>query len=104
MSHLESTMTRSGMTNLNRRFAGIFTGGKVDRFDDLVAEDFVDHNPAPGHGPGRHGIKDWLHAFRVAFSNLRWEIEDEIPPQRPAWISRPGLSGLDQRVSSARNG
>ncbi len=78
MSHHESKMSREEMTRLNRRFAEVFASGDIDALDELVDPDFVEHNPAPGQGPGIQGLKDWLRDFRQAFSEARYEIEDEI--------------------------
>lgn len=78
MSHHESTTSREEMSRLNRRFAEIFASGKVDALDELVDPGFVEHNPAPGQGPGLQGLKDWIRDYRNAFSEARYEIGDEI--------------------------
>ncbi len=55
-----------------------FEKGDMAVVDELIAEDAVDHEAPPGLPPGREGIKMFLNMFRSAFSDLRFEIEDEI--------------------------
>ena len=44
-------------------------------FDDLVAADVVDHDPAPGQGPGPQGYRDMFAQLRGAFPDLHVEVE-----------------------------
>lgn len=46
--------------------------------DELVASNFVDHNPLPGHAPTREGFKQSFVIFRAAFPDLKYTIEDMI--------------------------
>jgi steroid delta-isomerase-like uncharacterized protein len=48
------------------------------RLDDLIAEDFVDHNPVFGQPPGRDGFKYWAASAREAFPDLTGVIEDTV--------------------------
>jgi len=36
----------------------------------VLAEDFIEHNPVPGQGPGREGHKRVLQLWRTAFPDL----------------------------------
>src|SRR5689334_10881275 len=47
-----------------------FAQGRVELADELVAEDFVNHNPVPGQVPGREGLKTAVRGLRVAFPDL----------------------------------
>lgn len=49
--------------------------GNLDAFDDLVATDSVDHDPAPGQGPGPEGYKIFFTEMRTAFPDLHVEVE-----------------------------
>jgi steroid delta-isomerase-like uncharacterized protein len=69
---------REELSRLNREWTQLFSTGDVDRVDQLLAPDFVDHNPAPGSTPDRQGVKDWLRSTKQAFSNLKATSEDEI--------------------------
>lgn len=44
-------------------------------FDDLVAPDVVDHDPAPGQGPGAQGYRDLFGELRTAFPDLHIEVD-----------------------------
>ena len=47
-------------------------------FDDLVVPDPVDHDPAPGQGPGPQGYRDMFAELRTAFPDLRVQVEHLI--------------------------
>jgi steroid delta-isomerase-like uncharacterized protein len=49
-----------------------------DALNELVAEDFVEHIPFPGQGPGREGLRQVLSAFISAFPDIRWTLEEQI--------------------------
>ncbi len=49
--------------------------GNLDAFDDLVATDCVDHDPALGQGPGPQGYKTFFTEMRTAFPDLHVEVE-----------------------------
>src|SRR4028119_1949239 len=44
-----------------------FNQGNLDVLDELVAQDVVDHDPAPGQASGREGIKQFVSTLRTAF-------------------------------------
>jgi len=50
----------------------------LDAIDELVAEDFVEHIPFPGQGPGREGLRQVLATFLSAFPDIRWTLEEQI--------------------------
>ena len=64
---------------LVRRFYEEIDKGNLDAMDELVAEDYIDHNPPPlpGLAPGREGIKQ---AFRIFWQATpgRHEIQEQI--------------------------
>lgn len=43
--------------------------------DGLVAPDCVDHDPAPGQGPGPKGFREMFADLRLAFPDLHIEVE-----------------------------
>jgi predicted ester cyclase len=49
--------------------------GDLDRFDEFVVPDFVDHNALPGQQPGIEGLKDAYRMFSDAFSDLWYTFE-----------------------------
>jgi len=57
----------------------MFNKGNLDVADKLLAPDYVDHDPAMPediHGP--EGFKEYVGAYRSAFSDLHLEIEEQI--------------------------
>jgi steroid delta-isomerase-like uncharacterized protein len=76
--HTKTTPSREELSRLNRAWVDAFESGDLSRIDELLAPDFVDHNPAPGTTPDREGVKSWVREIRQAFSNVRATTEDEI--------------------------
>jgi steroid delta-isomerase-like uncharacterized protein len=62
-----------------RRFGEEVWGrGDVQAADEVLAEDFIEHNPAPGQGPGREGHKQVLKVWRAAFPDLTISVDDLV--------------------------
>jgi steroid delta-isomerase-like uncharacterized protein len=55
-----------------------FGRGNVDVVDEVVAEDFVDHQAMPGMSPDREGLKTLIRALHQAFPDMQMQIEDRI--------------------------
>ncbi|WP_324277865.1 ester cyclase [Blastococcus brunescens] len=54
--------------------AALLNSGDVDAFvDTLFAVDAVDHDPAPGQGPGREGYRTFFHTLSTAFPDAHLE-------------------------------
>jgi predicted ester cyclase len=64
---------------LVRRFYDEIDKGNLDVIDELVAEDYLDHNPPPfpGLGIGREGVKQAFKIFWEATPGHH-HIEDQI--------------------------
>ena len=62
-----------------RRFYAEMDAGNLDAMDQLVAEDYIDHNPPPFPGleQGRTGLKQAFQIFWEATPG-RHEIEDQV--------------------------
>ena len=58
-------------------YESALNGGDVDVLDQLVVSDYEEHDPLPGQGTGRQGIKDRVSLLRAAFEP-RFTIEDLI--------------------------
>jgi steroid delta-isomerase-like uncharacterized protein len=74
----ESSTSTGGDNNIVARRFGEEVWGKGDMqvADDVLAEDFVEHNPAPGQPPGREGHKQVLKLWRAAFPDLTLTVND----------------------------
>ena len=57
----------------------MFNKGNLDVADELIAPDYVDHDPAmPEDVRGPEGFKEYVSAYRSAFSDLHVEIEEQL--------------------------
>src|ERR1051325_5697421 len=67
---------------LIRRFYEEIDKGNLEAMDELVAEDYLDHNPPPlpGLAPGREGLKQ---AFKIF------------------WEATPGYHRIDDQIAEA---
>jgi steroid delta-isomerase-like uncharacterized protein len=59
-----------------RRFFELVNGGDIDGFVDLFAEDFVDHEVAPGMPPTRDGTMQLFKMMQAAFPDMNWDAQD----------------------------
>jgi steroid delta-isomerase-like uncharacterized protein len=48
--------------------------GDFELFEELFADDFVDHTPQPGTSADKDGVRVLYHRMREAFSDFRPEI------------------------------
>lgn len=81
MAELEEETPMSADANkaLVRRFYAEIDKGRLEAMDELVAEDYIDHNPPPFPGlrPGREGVKQAFKIFWEATPGYH-RIEDQI--------------------------
>jgi steroid delta-isomerase-like uncharacterized protein len=56
----------------------VLNDGNFGLIDELVATDFVEHDPQPGMPATREGLKQTLRALKTAFPDLRYTIMDSI--------------------------
>lgn len=79
---------------LQRRFYDeVINGGNLDLIDDLIAEDFVDHEVFPGlPNTGPEATKAGLGMFLAAFPDLHFSA-DEMIAERDKVVTRGTLSG-----------
>ena len=52
--------------------------GDLDVLDEILAEGFVDHDPAPDQGPGIEGLKGFFRSFRTAFPDLQVSVDEMV--------------------------
>lgn len=60
---------------LGKFYTEVVNQGNLDLIDEMLAEDFVEHEELPGMDPGRAGIKQWFAAMRKAFPDLKFDVE-----------------------------
>jgi steroid delta-isomerase-like uncharacterized protein len=80
-----------------RRFVEESWNGKSNVVDELIARDYVGHDPAnpePVRGP--EGVKTFISTYRAAFPDLRITIKDQLAQDdlvATRWTSRGTQKG-----------
>jgi predicted ester cyclase len=59
-------------------YSEVMQKGNWAVLDELVAPNFVDHQPAPGQAAGSAGIKQFVTALRAAITGLQVSVEHMI--------------------------
>jgi len=72
------TMTTDIKRMIDRIPLEILNNGNFGLIDEIVATDFVEHDPQPGVPATRAGFKQTLQALKTAFPDLRYTIEDSL--------------------------
>jgi steroid delta-isomerase-like uncharacterized protein len=55
-----------------------WTQNDLGVYDELVTDDFVDHQALPGLPPGREGFRALNVMFRAAFPDLRVDVDNVV--------------------------
>lgn len=55
-----------------------FLGGNASVIDELVADDYVDHDPPPGLPADRDGFRQTAEMVAAAFSNRKMEFDEYV--------------------------
>ncbi|MBF6166254.1 NAD(P)H-dependent oxidoreductase [Streptomyces gardneri] len=65
---------------VRRNTERVQSGGDFTLFEELFADDFVDHTPQPGTTPDKDGVRVLYHALRTAFpdfsAKIHWQTVD----------------------------
>ena len=86
-------MTTADLKTLTRRFYDdVIVGGNLDLIDELVHDEFVEHEEFPGLPPGKESIRFFVTTMREAFPDLTATIEDIIVEDNKV-VSRLRFSG-----------
>lgn len=55
-----------------------FRQGNLDVIDELLAEDFVEHDPPPGLSPDRDGVTEFFRGLQAGFTDQVFTVHDQI--------------------------
>lgn len=89
-------MTReANIAAVKRWGAEVASEGRYEVLDEILAPNFVDHDPAPDQGPGIEGLKDFFRTMRTAFPDLKGEAVELIATEEHVAM-RYTLSGTHQ--------
>jgi len=59
--------------------------GNLDLIDELVADNFVEHEAIPGMSQGKQAVKDWFVMFRKGFPDLKFTVNDMVAEGDKVW-------------------
>jgi steroid delta-isomerase-like uncharacterized protein len=62
-----------------RRLYELINAGDIDGFGDRLADDFVEHDSAPGMEPTKEGVKQLFRMYRASFPDLHMDVEEVLP-------------------------
>jgi steroid delta-isomerase-like uncharacterized protein len=67
-------------------------GGNLDHVDEIVGDDFVEHEEFPGFPPTREGVKQLFAAAREAFADFRMDAQQYVEEGDlvVAWVQMTG--------------
>src|SRR5581483_11526702 len=72
-------MTPNENSELTRRFIEeVLNTGDMDKADEFLAPDFVEHSAPPGFAGTREGVKHVFIALHQAFPDFKYIIEETI--------------------------
>lgn len=71
-------MSQEKKSLVKRFISEVWEEGNRDIIDEVLSEDYVDHNLPEGIPPGREGVKQFTSMYLRAFPNPDVEMEDLI--------------------------
>ena len=75
MTTIDSHNSKDANLAAAQAFGEAVNSGNFDAFDDVVAADAVDRDPAPEQGRGPQGYKDFFSTMKTAFPDMKVEVE-----------------------------
>jgi len=61
-----------------RRFYDAVNAGRLEIIDEVVGENYVEHEEFPGLARGREGLRQFFEMIRTAFPDFSMTIEDMV--------------------------
>jgi steroid delta-isomerase-like uncharacterized protein len=77
---------------IRRLMDEVVNAGNLDAIDEIVAPDFVNHNPLPGASPGRDGFKQTFRNLHAAFPDLH-VIDTDLIAEGDRVVTLRGFEG-----------
>lgn len=71
-------MSKQDNIKTQQQFGEAINSGNLEKFNDLMAPNVVDHDPAPDQGPGPEGFIQFFETFRSAFPDLKVEVDQMV--------------------------
>lgn len=72
-------MSDSNELLIRRYFKEVWNAGKIEVLDEIIAPDYINHNPGmPNPIPGPEGLKPIVAGIRKAFPDLKYVIKNMV--------------------------
>jgi steroid delta-isomerase-like uncharacterized protein len=71
-------MSQDNKDILRRFYDEFWNAGNADAIEELVADDFVDHQAEPGMPTGKAGFADLIRLWHTGFPDMSETVEDLI--------------------------
>jgi predicted ester cyclase len=75
---MNSSADEAAIAVVRRNTEEVQGKGNWEVFDELFADNFVDHTPQPGATPDKAGVRKLYQALRTGFSDFHAEIQWQI--------------------------
>lgn len=74
--------TEKNKAVVGRYIEEFWNQGKDSIVDEIISDDYIRHDPSTPQVSGdKEGIQQLMKAFRVAFPDLHFTIEDQVPAE-----------------------
>lgn len=87
------------MSDANKALAGRLyerlSAGDLSVVDEVISDDFVEHEGFPGLEPDKSGVRKMFELFQTAFGNARFEVDDMIAEGDKVFV-RARMTGTHQ--------
>ncbi len=70
--------TEENKTVVRRLFEEVWNQGKMDAVGEILATDYIFHEPVGGEVRGPEDFKQFVSMYRTAYPDLQFTIEDQI--------------------------
>jgi len=75
-----NTSSEAAKAVVRRNTEEVQGGGNFDVFEELFADDFLDHTPQPNRTPDKAGARELYRTLRAAFpdfhADIHWQLAD----------------------------
>lgn len=95
MAMSDSASVEENKAIIRRLIEEVVNAGNVDAVDDLLARDFINHNPLPGGTPDRDGFKQAFRSLHAAFSDLH-AINSDLVAEGDRVVALRGFEGTHE--------
>jgi len=80
---------------MTRKFYAAITAGHFNVIDEIVSEDFVEHEEIPTDAEGRDGLHELFGEMHAAFTDFAMNIEDMVAEGDKVFV-RATMQGIQR--------